>query len=76
MGEVAEFFGSVFGRKPVFRGEESDYALLSDASLCHSLLGRPKVSVETLLAWVGHWVESGGPTLDKPTKFEVTDGRF
>ena len=74
--EVAEFFGSVFGRKPVFRGEESDYALLSDASLCHSLLGRPKVSVETLLAWVGHWVESGGPTLDKPTKFEVTDGRF
>jgi len=73
---VAEFFGSVFGRKPVLLGEESDYALLSDASLCHSLLGRPEVSLETLLAWVAHWVESGGPTLDKPTKFEVTDGRF
>jgi len=74
--EVAEFYERVFGRKSVLRGEESDYSLLSDASLCHSLLGRPEVSLETLLAWVAHWVESGGPTLDKPTKFEVTDGRY
>jgi nucleoside-diphosphate-sugar epimerase len=74
--EVAEFYGRVFGREPVFRGQESDRALLSDASVCHALLGRPDVSLETLLGWVAHWVRSGGPTLDKPTKFEVTDGRF
>ncbi len=74
--EVAGFYGRVFGREPVFRGEESDHALLSNASPCHALLGRPEVSVETLLGWITHWVRSGGPTLDKPTKFEVTDGRF
>ena len=74
--EVAEFYGRVFGREPVFRGEESDRALLSNASLCHAMLGRPEVSAETLLGWVAHWVRSGGPTLDKPTKFEVTDGKF
>jgi nucleoside-diphosphate-sugar epimerase len=74
--EVAQFYGRAFGREPVFRGEESDHALLSNASLCHALLGRPKVSLETLLEWVAHWVRSGGPTLDKPTKFEVADGRF
>jgi nucleoside-diphosphate-sugar epimerase len=74
--EVAEFYGRVFGREPVFRCQESDRALLSDASVCHALLGRPDVSLETLLDWVAHWVRSGGPTLDKPTKFEVTDGRF
>jgi len=74
--EVAEFYGRLFERQSVFRGEESDYALLSDASLCHALLGRPEVSVETLLGWVAHWVQSGRPTLDKPTKFEVTDGKF
>jgi nucleoside-diphosphate-sugar epimerase len=74
--EVADHYGRVFGREPVFRGQESDHALLSNASRCHALLGSPEVSVETLLGWTAHWVRSGGPTLDKPTKFEVTDGRF
>ena len=74
--EVAEFYGRALERQPVFRGEESDRALLSDASLCHALLGRPEVSPKTLLGWVAHWVENDRPTLDKPTKFEVTDGRF
>jgi nucleoside-diphosphate-sugar epimerase len=74
--EVAEFFGRAFGREPVFWGHESGRALLSDAALCHSLLGPPEVKLETLLHWVAHWVERGGATLDKPTKFEVADGRF
>jgi len=74
--EVAEIFGSKFKRPPVFEGQESERALLSNASLCHSLLGQPDVSLETLLTWVAHWVEIGGATLDKPTKFEVTDGKF
>jgi nucleoside-diphosphate-sugar epimerase len=74
--EVAGFYGRVFGREPVFQAKESDQALLSDASVCHALLGCPEVSLETLLAWVAQWVRSGGPTLDKPTKFDVTDGRF
>jgi nucleoside-diphosphate-sugar epimerase len=74
--EVADYYGRVFGREPIFQGNESDYALLSNASLCHALLGRTEVSVETLLEWAAHWVRSGAPTLDKPTKFEVTDGKF
>jgi nucleoside-diphosphate-sugar epimerase len=74
--EVAEFYGRVFQRQPVFQGEESGYALLSDAGLCHRLLGPPEVSLQTLLEWVGHWTEIGGATLNKPTKFEIADGRF
>ena len=74
--EVAEIFGSRFQRQPIFESRESERALLSDASLCHSLLGRPEVSLETLLAWIAHWVKIGGATLDKPTKFDVTDGKF
>ncbi len=74
--EVAEFFGRAFGRKPLFQGEESGQALLSNAALCRRLLGPPEVSLETLLEWVGHWTEIGGVSLNKPTKFEVADGRF
>jgi nucleoside-diphosphate-sugar epimerase len=74
--EAAEFFGRAFGRKPRFQGEESGRALLSDAALCRRFLGPPEVSLETLLEWVRHWTEIGGVSLNKPTKFEVADGRF
>ena len=74
--ETAQYYGQLFRGEPIFRGEDSGRALLSDASRCHALLGRPEVDLETLLGWVAHWIEIGGPTLDKPTKFEVADGRF
>jgi nucleoside-diphosphate-sugar epimerase len=74
--EVAEYYGRVFRRTPLLQGEESGRALLSNAALCHRLLGPPEVSLETLLEWVGHWTATGGATLNKPTKFEVADGRF
>ena len=73
---AAGFFAAAFHRQPVFRGEEGQHALLSNASLCHELLGRPRVSIGQLMRWVAHWVEIGGPSLNKPTKFEVADGRF
>jgi nucleoside-diphosphate-sugar epimerase len=73
---AAEYFGERFRRAPVFAGEEGGQALLSNAALCHSVLGAPEVNLETLLAWVAHWVERGGVSLEKPTKFEVADGRY
>ncbi len=73
---VAESFAGLLHREPVFKGEEGNRALLSNASLCHSLLGHPEVKLEVLMHWVAHWVERGGVSLDKPTKFEVADGRF
>ncbi|MFB3904958.1 MAG: NAD-dependent epimerase/dehydratase family protein [Acidobacteriota bacterium] len=74
--KTAEFFGHRFGRQPIFRGEESDRALLSNASQCHALLGYPEVPVQTLLDWVANWLECGGRTLNKPTHFEVSDGKY
>jgi hypothetical protein len=34
------------------------------------------VPLAVLQPWVAHWVQAGGPSLNKPTHFEVTDGRF
>jgi len=73
---AAEFFARRFRREVVFQGRELDTALLSNASLCHSLLGYPSVSVGTLMKWVARWIEIGGASLGKPTRFEVTDGRY
>jgi nucleoside-diphosphate-sugar epimerase len=73
---AAEFFAARFDCKAVFQGEENDAALLNNASLCHRLLGYPEVTLGELMEMVAHWIEIGGTSLNKPTKFEVTDGRF
>ncbi len=74
--KAAEFYARRFGREVVFRGEELGEALLNDSTLCRQLLGEPEVKLEELLELVAHWVEAGGRSLNKPTKFEVSDGKF
>ncbi len=74
--EAAEWFGGAFGRPPRFVSQEGPVALLSDSSRCRELLGEPKVPLPRLREWVAHWVSTGGSSLNKPTHFEVTDGRF
>lgn len=74
--ETAEWFGAIFGRPPRFANSEGPVALLSDASRCRALLGEPAVSLPILRQWVAHWVRAGGTSLNKPTHFEVTDGRY
>lgn len=74
--ELAERFGRRFGREPRFTGSEGPGALLGDTSLCRSLLGAPSVALDRLFEWSARWVEIGGRSLGKPTKYERTDGRF
>jgi nucleoside-diphosphate-sugar epimerase len=74
--EAAEFFARRFGREAVFSGKDSGVALLNNASLCRRLLGEASVKLEELMEWVAGWVEIGGRSLNQPTKFEVSDGKF
>lgn len=69
-------FGQRFGVEPVFEGVEAPTALLSDASRCHALFGYPEVSVEQMIDWIAEWIRSGGVLWNKPTHFEVRDGKF
>lgn len=73
---LASQFGDIFNKTVHFEGEESETALLSNAGLCHQLFGYPRVSLGQMIEWVAEWVLSGGKTYEKPTHFEVRDGRF
>ena len=73
---LAERFGELFGRAPVFSGQEADTALLSDASRAHALFGTPSVPLDRLIDWVAQWLRQGGCTLGKPTHFEARDGKY
>lgn len=74
--EVAETFGRLLGRPPVFSGEETSRALLSDASQAFERFGAPGVDADRVIHWVADWISRGGHTLGKPTHYEVSDGRF
>lgn len=74
--ETAKKFGRRFGIQPKFKGVESPTALLNDARLCSSLMGPPEIDEDTLLDMTAEWLDIGGTTLNKPTKFESRDGRF
>jgi nucleoside-diphosphate-sugar epimerase len=73
---LAGRLGDLMGKQPRFEGAEADTALLSNASKAHRLFGYPTVTVDTVIQWVAHWVMQGLPTLNKPTHYEVRDGRF
>lgn len=72
---TAEAFGRIFGVEPVFEGEETD-CLAVDCSVANGLLGNPTVPVDAMIRWVAEWVQSGKPSLGKPSKFQVRTGVF
>lgn len=74
--ELAGRFGQKLGREPMITGREAPTAWIWDASRSHALFGPPAVSLEEMIDATVHWLGHGGPTLDKPTHFEVHDGRF
>lgn len=74
--EVACRLGELLGREPVFVGQESATALLSDSSRAIQHFGRPRVSLDNLTEWTAEWIRHGGNVWHKPTHFETRDGRF
>jgi hypothetical protein len=73
---TAEEFGRRFNVQPIFISEEMLTALLSDASKAHQMFGYPAVTAAQMIDWTAAWISSGGPRLNKPTHFEVRDGKF
>ena len=73
---VAEQFGALLNKAPTFAGTEAGHALLNNAQKAHRLFGYPRVPLQRILHWTADWVQRDGPTLNKPTRFEVRDGKF
>lgn len=74
--DAAAKLGALLGREPVFEGEETDIALLSNAGKCMKLFGYPAVSVDQMIEWQAEWLKAGGRLLGKPTHFEERKGNF
>ncbi|MGH9617519.1 MAG: NAD-dependent epimerase/dehydratase family protein [Acidobacteriaceae bacterium] len=73
---IAEEFGKYFGCAPIFAGEETSSALLSNAAKQQRLFGYPTVTPSEMIEWTAHWIASGNRNLNKPTHFQTRDGKF
>ena len=73
---LAEQIGRELEREPRFVSQETQSALLSNASYCLNTFGRPQMTVEEMVSVIAKWVASGRKTLNKPTKYDVRDGKF
>jgi nucleoside-diphosphate-sugar epimerase len=73
---IAQWFGNRFKVSPIFSGQESSTAWLSNAAKAHALFGYPTVSLAEMMEWVADWVDRSMPSLNKPTGFEVRSGTY
>jgi nucleoside-diphosphate-sugar epimerase len=73
---IAAKLGVLLGREPLLVGSEQPTAWLTDTSQAAKLFGLPVVDTERLIAWTADWVARSMPSLGKPTKYEVRDGRY
>ncbi len=74
--ETALRFGELFGKTPLLVGQEAALALLNNASESHRRFGLPRVPLEQVIESTASWLSGGGEVLNKPTHFQVRDGKF
>ncbi|WP_299530562.1 hypothetical protein [Ulvibacterium sp.] len=73
---LAEEFGKLLGKTPIFKNRPSETALLNNSAQAYELFGDPSVSLEAMIQWTAHWVKTGGEQLGKPTHFQERKGNF
>jgi nucleoside-diphosphate-sugar epimerase len=74
--DLAAKLGARLSREPILVGKEEPTAWLTDTSQAVRLFGLPIVDSEKLIDWTADWIARSMPSLGKPTKYEVRDGRY
>jgi NAD-dependent epimerase/dehydratase family protein len=74
--DLAGRLGARLGRDPILVGREEPTAWITDTSRAVELFGLPIVDTGRLIDWTADWVARAMPSLGKPTKYEVRDGRY
>ena len=73
---LAEQIATILGKPPRFVSHASETALLSDASRCIGVFGQPETSLDQMVSTIAQWVMFGKRTLNKPTKYDMRNGKF
>ncbi|HUU16092.1 MAG TPA: NAD-dependent epimerase/dehydratase family protein [Sedimentisphaerales bacterium] len=74
--QLAEKIGQELNKKPKFTSREARTILLSNASFCFSTFGYPQTALDEMVSLIVKWVASGKTVLNKPTKYDIRNGKF
>lgn len=74
--EIAERCATYAERIPHFVNSEGEQALIANVGALESALPYTPLPLDALCAWAVSWIQHDGRLLNKPTKFEVRDGKF
>lgn len=75
--EIAEAFGRLFNKKVEYlHAESGKRCYLNNAGKMLKLFGKPAVSLEQMIEWQAKWIADGNKSINKPTHFEVNNGKF
>jgi len=74
--KLAEQIGKELKIKPRFVSQKAQTALLSNASLCIGKFGPPQTELSEMISLIVKWVASGKTVLNKPTKYDIRNGKF
>lgn len=73
---LAEQFGVLLNKQPLFENEIQPTALLNNASEAHRLFGYPRVTIREMMDMTVSWLQGGGKISNKPTHFQERKGQF
>jgi nucleoside-diphosphate-sugar epimerase len=73
---LAQEFGRLLGKPPRLIGKEAPTGWLNDSRRMTRQFGPPSVPLATLIEWTADWLGRDMATLNKPTHYEVRDGRY
>ena len=74
--DVAQEMGCIMSKQVQIVSGGHDHSYLNDASLSFRHFGKPSVSSKELIRMQAEWIMHDGRGLNKPTHFEVDDGKF
>jgi nucleoside-diphosphate-sugar epimerase len=73
---LAGEFGKLLGKKPGLSGKEAPTGWLNDAHRMVQEFGPPSVPLTKMIEWTTDWLARDMATLNKPTHYEVRDGKY
>jgi nucleoside-diphosphate-sugar epimerase len=69
-------FGKLLGKSPKFAGKEAATGWLNDSRRMVKEFGPLSVPLATMIDWTADWLARDMATINKPTHYEVRDGKY
>jgi hypothetical protein len=73
---LAREFGKLLGKTTKFSGKPASTGWLNNSSRMVKEFGAPTVPLAKMIEWTADWLSRDMATLNKPTHYEVRDGKY